>query len=176
MVRLDRHQRQAIVAEMRGAGMSTRAISAGLGTPQRTIADDVHRLSETAQSAPEMVVSLDGHRRPATHPPRQIVRQVQEPREQEIKLVRQIDPTVAAAGQDRATLILMGDIAMQACRLAQRSVDLWRHSAPVGTPAEVRAAGAAAHRRIADLHMEAAQLAEAGIPDDGSDTGAGGAT
>lgn len=61
MVRLDREQRREIVAEMRSVGMSTRAIGSALGTPQRTIADDVTGLSETAQT----VTSLDGRRRPA---------------------------------------------------------------------------------------------------------------
>ena len=166
MVRLDREQRREIVAELRAAGMSTRAIASGLGAPQRTIADDVARLSETAQSAPRTVTSLDGHRRPATRPPREIVRQAQAPREEETRLVRRIDPTVTA-GRDRAVLKVAGDIALEASRLAQRSVDLWGHDALAGTSAEVRAAAAAAHRRIAELHLLVAELAETTASDEG---------
>lgn len=41
MVRLDREQRREIVAEMRQAGMSSRAIASGIGAAPRTVARDL---------------------------------------------------------------------------------------------------------------------------------------
>jgi hypothetical protein len=128
--------------------------------------------------APETVVCLDGRRRPATRPPREIVRQAAPPHESEtkVKAVRRNHPMVAAADQDLTALNVMADIAEQAYELAVRSVELWRHSAPAGTPADERAAAVDVHHRIADLHMQAAKLAEAGAMEDHSDTQPGGAS
>lgn len=66
MVRLAREQRQEIVATMRSAGMSTRAISAGLGVSQRTAARDVPTEPDDSDDVPT-VTSLDGRRRPANN-------------------------------------------------------------------------------------------------------------
>lgn len=49
MVRLDREQRREIVAEMREAGMSSRAIASGLGVGKGTVDRDI---SATAPSGP----------------------------------------------------------------------------------------------------------------------------
>jgi len=65
---LPREERREVVADLRAEGMSTRAIGSALGVPQRTIADDVRRVSETAQT-PTRITSLDGRLRPATRPP-----------------------------------------------------------------------------------------------------------
>lgn len=67
MVRLDREQRREIVGTMRSAGMSTRAISAGLGVPQSTIDRDVR--SSDPNGSVGQVTSLDGRTRPSTRPP-----------------------------------------------------------------------------------------------------------
>lgn len=71
MVRLDREQRREIVSSMRAAGMSTRAIGAGLGVPQSTVDRDVRSTDPNGSVEPASVTSLDGRTRPATRPPRE---------------------------------------------------------------------------------------------------------
>lgn len=89
MVRLDREQRREIVAEMRQAGMSTRAIASGLGVGNKTVARDLASVSgdtddEESTDAfasverPTTVTSLDGRQRPATRSPREPVAKVTE--------------------------------------------------------------------------------------------------
>lgn len=68
MVRLDREQRREIVAEMRGAGMSTRAIASGLGVNHSTVIRDGAAGPQVNASAPPApVTGLDGktYTRPA---------------------------------------------------------------------------------------------------------------
>jgi hypothetical protein len=55
MVRLEREQRREIVASMRSAGMSTRAIASGIGVDQKTVVNDLRSGEES--SSPEQ-----GHR------------------------------------------------------------------------------------------------------------------
>ncbi len=62
MVRLPVDQRRAVVAQLRGRGMSTRAIATGLGVAVGTVAADAAQLERGPEST---VTSLDGRRRPA---------------------------------------------------------------------------------------------------------------
>lgn len=80
MVRLDREQRREIVAEMRQAGMSTRAIASGLGVPQSTVDRDTRASDPNGsdEPMPETVTGLDGRQRPATRSPREPVAKVTE--------------------------------------------------------------------------------------------------
>jgi transposase-like protein len=48
MLRLDREQRQELVAGMREAGMSTRAIASGLGVSKNTVTKDVSQMGTPA--------------------------------------------------------------------------------------------------------------------------------
>lgn len=70
MVRLDREQRREIVAEMRQAGMSSRAIASGIGVDHATVARDVHSapVADATPAAP--VIGLDGktYQPPAAKP------------------------------------------------------------------------------------------------------------
>jgi IS30 family transposase len=61
MVRLEREQRREIVAEMRSAGMSTRAIGSALGVGNKTVARDIEE-ADVSDDTPEpaKVVGLDG--------------------------------------------------------------------------------------------------------------------
>jgi len=65
-IALPADDRRAVVADLRGAGMSTRAIASAVGVSKSTVAEDV-RLSDSGQS-PDTVTSLDGRQRPATQP------------------------------------------------------------------------------------------------------------
>lgn len=68
---LDREQRREAVAELRGEGMSTRAIGSALGVADQTVRADLERVREVTQTPmPERVASLDGRERPASRPPR----------------------------------------------------------------------------------------------------------
>lgn len=59
MIRMDREQRREIVAEMRQAGMPTRAIGQSLGVSHRTVVTDT---ADLESSAPPVVQGLDGKR------------------------------------------------------------------------------------------------------------------
>lgn len=73
MIRLDREQRQEIVAEMRGAGMSTRAIGSALGVDHKTVVGhlrtSVGENSPTDCPAASTVTGVDGKRYAASRPP-----------------------------------------------------------------------------------------------------------
>lgn len=70
-LRLSPEHRQKAVAELRLAGMSTRAIGSALGVAKGTVDNDLARLANSGQSVtPERVVSLDGRERPAVMPER----------------------------------------------------------------------------------------------------------
>lgn len=70
MVRLDREQRREIVAEMRQAGMSSRAIASGLGTPARTVARDLAEAPVPDGTPAAPVIGIDGktYQPPAPRP------------------------------------------------------------------------------------------------------------
>jgi protein gp37 len=68
MVRLDPSQRREVVAELREAGMSTRAISSGLNISQSTVANDLPTEQKNSVE-PATVISLDGRKRPAKRSP-----------------------------------------------------------------------------------------------------------
>lgn len=70
-VRIPVGDRPAAVAELRSAGMSTRAIGSALGTSEATVRRDLSTASNDAVDPPSRVVSLDGRERPAAHPHRQ---------------------------------------------------------------------------------------------------------
>ena len=77
MVRLDPNQRREVIAEMREAGMSTRAIASGLGVSQSTVARDPP--TESFDSVePATVISLDGRGRPAKRSPQDVPAEVAE--------------------------------------------------------------------------------------------------
>jgi len=65
-LRLPLADRPAAVAELRDAGMSTRAIGSALGVDAKTVRNDLAATGE--QSPVEKVISLDGRERPATMP------------------------------------------------------------------------------------------------------------
>lgn len=69
-LRLPVEDRRAAVAELREAGMSTRAVAAALGVAKGTVDNDLARLAKSGQSpeVPETVESLDDRRRPASRP------------------------------------------------------------------------------------------------------------
>ena len=69
-VRIPLADRPAKVAELRSAGMSTRAIGAALGVSKGTVDNDLAQLANSGQlpDVPERVVSLDGRDRPASRP------------------------------------------------------------------------------------------------------------
>lgn len=61
MVRLDREQRREIVAEMREAGMSTRAIATGLGVSKNTVTEDIAQVSHIGTPVePRPITGTDG--------------------------------------------------------------------------------------------------------------------
>ena len=70
MVRLDPGQRREIVANMRQARMSTRAIASSIGVSQSTVALDLSTESNNSVEQQTTVKSLDGVVRPATQPHR----------------------------------------------------------------------------------------------------------
>jgi hypothetical protein len=67
-IRLPIEDRRAHVAELREAGMSTRAIGAALGENQSTVVRDLKATDADRISRPEVVRSLDGRERPASRP------------------------------------------------------------------------------------------------------------
>ncbi|MEU4592905.1 hypothetical protein [Micromonospora aurantiaca (nom. illeg.)] len=67
-LKLPTEHRQKAVAELRLAGMSTRAIGTALGVGQSTVRDDLRQLSGTTQ-LPDKVRGTDGRERPASRPP-----------------------------------------------------------------------------------------------------------
>jgi hypothetical protein len=69
-IRLPIERRRAHVAELRGQGMSTRAIGAALGVSEGTVRNDLSTAQDYAVEQPEQVRSLDDRRRPATRPAR----------------------------------------------------------------------------------------------------------
>ena len=69
MVRLDREQRREIVAEMREAGMSNRAIASGLGVDERTVRRDPPTAAFAAVERWEPLPDVD-HRMTADDRPR----------------------------------------------------------------------------------------------------------
>lgn len=71
MVRLDPSQRREVIAELREAGMSTRAISSGLGISQSTVVNDLPT-EQKYSVEPATVISLDGRERPAKRPPQDV--------------------------------------------------------------------------------------------------------
>jgi protein gp37 len=71
MVRLDPNQRREVVAELREAGMSTRAISSGLGISQSTVVNDLPT-EQKYSVEPATVISLDGRERPAKQSPQDL--------------------------------------------------------------------------------------------------------
>lgn len=66
--------RPKAVAELRSAGMSTRAIGAALGVGKSTVDRDLSSVPDG--TVPERVVGLDGKERPATRPPSPIAEAV----------------------------------------------------------------------------------------------------
>lgn len=68
MVRLDREQRREIVAQMRDAGMSTRAIGSAIGASVGTVHQDIAATVQNRTDEPAAITSLDGRIRPATRP------------------------------------------------------------------------------------------------------------
>lgn len=65
-IALPADDRRAVVADLRGAGMSTRAIGSALGVHKDTVRND---LAATGENSPvDTVQSLDGRQRPATQP------------------------------------------------------------------------------------------------------------
>lgn len=64
MVRLEREQRREIVAELRHAGMSTRAIASGLGVARNTVKDDLRQVDQVDPPAsaptPTPITGQDG--------------------------------------------------------------------------------------------------------------------
>ena len=68
MVRLARDQRQEIVAQMRSAGMSTRAIGSGLGIGAATAMRDTRTAGVSDETPDATVIGLNGQRRPAARP------------------------------------------------------------------------------------------------------------
>jgi DNA-binding NarL/FixJ family response regulator len=67
-VRVPLGDRPAMVAELRNAGMSTRAIGAALGISKDTAARDLASVSSETDEQPARIASLDGRERPATRP------------------------------------------------------------------------------------------------------------
>lgn len=64
MVRLDREQRREIVAEMKQAGMSNRAIASGIGVDYKTVMRD----AQLVQDVPVEIRGIDGKTRPNLTP------------------------------------------------------------------------------------------------------------
>lgn len=69
-VRVPLADRPAMVAELRAAGMSQRAIGSALGLSQPTVNRELRRATDSDESVgrPERITSLDGRERPATRP------------------------------------------------------------------------------------------------------------
>jgi len=72
-IRIPLADRPAAVAELREAGMSTRAIGSAIGASEATVRRDLATASSDAVERPAKVISLDGRERPATMPARQDV-------------------------------------------------------------------------------------------------------
>lgn len=64
-VRVPVGSRPAMVAELRGAGMSQRAIGAALGISAATVNKDLSTVQDRTVEQPAKVTSLDGRQRPA---------------------------------------------------------------------------------------------------------------
>lgn len=62
-IALPRQQRQEVVCDLRGAGMSTRAIASAVGVHHSTVADD---LATVGNPTVDVVTGLDGRTRTAT--------------------------------------------------------------------------------------------------------------
>lgn len=69
-LRLPVGDRREAVAELRGAGMSTRAIGSALGVHHSTVEGDLKSTGGNPPVQPERITSLDGRERPAAMPPR----------------------------------------------------------------------------------------------------------
>lgn len=66
-IALPRQQRQEVVCDLRGAGMSTRAIAAAVGLSKNTVTADLAQLSQIGTvDVPESITGLDGRTRTAT--------------------------------------------------------------------------------------------------------------
>lgn len=59
--------RREVVADLRGSGMSTRAIASAVGVSDGTVRTDLDQLRSSAQ-LPDTITGLDGKSRPATRP------------------------------------------------------------------------------------------------------------
>lgn len=82
MVRLDREQRREIVAEMREAGMSTRAIASGIGESQATVVRDLRATeSDDAVAEPSAITGVNGKTYQPPAPKPTLIRQPQRQRE-----------------------------------------------------------------------------------------------
>ena len=90
---------------------------------------------------------------------RGIVRRIEAPHEDPTRVVR-ITPVLAVP----TDLAVLTDVTEQAVVLARKASELWRHGALDRTPTDVRAELGAQHRRIAELHLVAAELAETTAP------------
>lgn len=73
---LDKTERREIVASLREAGMSTRAIAPVVGASQRTVSDDTRATEQNCSVEPAKVTSLDGRERPATRLKKAVVEEV----------------------------------------------------------------------------------------------------
>lgn len=65
MVRLMPEQRREIVADLRRAGMGTKAIGSALGVSHETARTDIQELGRQGVDLPDRIQSLDGIERPA---------------------------------------------------------------------------------------------------------------
>lgn len=66
-IALPRQQRQEVVCDLRGAGMSTRAIGTALGVDHKTVVNDLRSTGEISPvDVPATIIGLDGRTRTAT--------------------------------------------------------------------------------------------------------------
>lgn len=66
-IALPRQQRQEVVCDLRGAGMSTRAIGTALGVDHKTVVNDIRSTGEISPvDLPVTITGLDGRTRTAT--------------------------------------------------------------------------------------------------------------